>query len=102
MPLISCDETFDTMALAIRLGAQPKMLAKVLEMLELMENAQGNLRRADEAERRVTEILRGMGQEILTGWAEQVAKEVTAEARSTEPVAVHAKKKFSGIRRTAR
>ncbi|KFB70425.1 MAG: hypothetical protein AW09_004481 [Candidatus Accumulibacter phosphatis] len=36
MPLISCDETFDTMALAIRLGAQPKMLAKVLEMLELM------------------------------------------------------------------
>ena len=75
MPLISCDETFDTMALAIRLGAQPKMLAKVLEMLELMENAQGNLRRADEAERRVTEILRGMGQEILTGWAEQVAKE---------------------------
>jgi hypothetical protein len=67
-----------------------------------MENAQGNLRRADEAERRVTEILRGTGQEILTGWAKQVAEAVTTEARAAEPVVVHAKKKFSGIRRTAR
>ena len=33
-----------------RLAAQPKMLVKVVEMLDLMENAQGDLRRADEAE----------------------------------------------------
>ena len=92
MPIISHDETFDTRVLAVRLAAQPKMLAKVLEMLELMENAQGNLRRADEAERRVTEILRGTGQEILTGWAKQVAEAVTAEVRAAEPVVAHAKK----------
>jgi hypothetical protein len=71
-------------------------------MLELVESAEGDLRRADEAERRVTEILRGTGQEILTGWAEQVAESVTAEARAAEPVVGHAKKKFSGIRPTAR
>lgn len=102
MPLISCDEAFDTRVLAARLAAQPKMLAKVLEMLDLMENAQGDLRRADEAERRVTEILRETGQELLTGWAGQVAEAVTAEARAAAPVVGHVKKKFTGIRRMAR
>ena len=75
------------------MAAKPKILAKVLEMLELVENAEGDLRRADEAERRVTEILRGTGHEILTGWAEQVAEAVTAEVRAAEPVVAHAKKK---------
>ena len=80
MPIISCDEAFDTRVLAACLAAQPKMSAKVLEMLDLMENAQGNLRRADEAKRRVTEILRETGQELLTGWARQVADAVTGES----------------------
>ncbi len=102
MPKISRIEPCDSRDLVARLEANPKILAKVLEMLELVENAEGDLRRADEAERRVIEILRGTGQEILTGWAEQVAEAVTAEVRAAEPVVVHAKKKFSGIRHTAR
>ncbi|NMQ06335.1 hypothetical protein E4Q08_14270, partial [Candidatus Accumulibacter phosphatis] len=93
MPKISHIEPCDSRDLVARLEANPKILAKVLEMLELVENAEGDLRRADEAERRVIEILRGTGQEILTGWAEQVAEAVTAEVRAAEPVVVHAKKK---------
>ncbi|NMQ07626.1 hypothetical protein E4Q08_21500, partial [Candidatus Accumulibacter phosphatis] len=77
MPKISHIEPCDSRDLVARLEANPKILAKVLEMLELVENAEGDLRRADEAERRVIEILRGTGQEILTGWAEQVAEAVT-------------------------
>ncbi|MCM8623940.1 MULTISPECIES: hypothetical protein [Candidatus Accumulibacter] len=80
MPLISCDEAFDTRVLAARLAAQPKRLAKLLEKLDLMENAQRDLRRADEAGRRVTAILRETGQELLTGWARQVADAVTGES----------------------
>ncbi|MCQ1550911.1 MAG: hypothetical protein NOF05_19355 [Candidatus Accumulibacter phosphatis] len=77
MPIIPCDETFDTRVLAARLAAQPK----VLEMLDLMrENAQGDLWSTDEAERRVTAILRETGQELLTGWARQVADAVTGES----------------------
>lgn len=102
MPKISRDETCDTRDWVARLAAQPKMLAKVLEMLNLIENAQGDLRRADAAERRVTEILRETGQELLTGWAGQVADAVTAEARAAAPVVGHAKKKSTGIRRMAR
>ncbi|HNF92438.1 MAG TPA: hypothetical protein PKZ67_09545 [Accumulibacter sp.] len=96
MPIISCDEAFDTRVLAACLAAQPKMSAKVLEMLDLMENAQGNLRRADEAKRRVTEILRETGQELLTGWAGQVADAVTAEARAAAPVVGHVKVRSAG------
>ena len=102
MPKISPTEPWDLKDLAARLAAKPKILAKVVEMLELVENAEGDLRRADEAERRVTEILRGTGHEILTGWAEQVAEVVTNETQSAEPVVGHAKKKFSGIRPTER
>lgn len=85
-----------------RLAAQPKMLVKVVEMLDLMENAQGDLRRADEAERRVTEILRETGHDLLTGWAGQVAEAVTAEARAAAAVVGHAPKKSTGIRLTDR
>ncbi len=89
MPKISRDETCDTRDWVARLAAQPKMLAKVLAMLDWMEHAQGDLRRADDAERRVTEILRETGQELLTGWAGQVADAVTAEARAAVPVVGH-------------
>ena len=56
MPKISHIEPCDSRDLVARLEANPKILAKVLEMLELVENAEGDLRRADEAERRVIEI----------------------------------------------
>ena len=94
MPIISCDEASDTRVLAARLAAQPKRLAKALERLDLMENTQGELRRVDEAERRVTEILWETGQELLTGWAGQVADAVTAEARAAVPVVGHVKKVY--------
>ncbi len=96
MLILSCDEASDTRVLAARLAAQPKRLAKALERLDLMENTQGELRRADEAERRVTEILWETGQELLTGWAGQVADAVTAEARAAAPVVGQAKKKSTG------
>ena len=100
MPHISCDVDSKASALAVRLVGRPKILAKVVEMLDLVENAEGDLRRADEAERRVTEILRETGHDLLTEWAGQVAEVVTVEARAAAPVVAHAKKKFTGIRRT--
>ena len=93
-------EACDSRDWVARLAAQPKMLVKVVEMLDLMENARGDLRRADEAERRVTEILRKTGHDVLTGWAGQVAEAVTAEARAVAAVVGHAQKKSTGTRRT--
>ena len=102
MPTIFRAEACDSRDLAARLAAQPKMWVKVVERLDLMENAQGDLRRADEAERRMTEILRETGHDLLTGWAGQVAEAVTAEARAAAPVVGHAQKKSTGIRRMGR
>ena len=89
---ISPDDLVDAKTLADRLAARPKMMAKVVKMLDLMENAEGDLRRADEAERQVIEIMRETGQELLSGWAGNVAEVVTAEARIAAPVVGHAKK----------
>jgi hypothetical protein len=99
---ISPDDLVDAKTLADRLAARPKMMAKVVKMLDLMENAEGDLRRADEAERQVIEIMRETGHELLSGWAGNVAEVVTAEARIAAPVVGHAKKNSTGIRRTAR
>ena len=84
------------------LAAQPQRLVKGGDAVDLMENAQGDLRRADEAGRRVTEILRETGHDLLTGWAGQVAEAVTAEARAAAAVVGHAPKKSTGIRLTDR
>lgn len=101
MPKISHDDaTCAARDWAIRLASQPQLLAKVLEMLDLVEGAAGDVRRADEAELRVIEILRETGNEVLTAWARRLADVATAEARTTTPAVGHAKKKFTGTRPT--
>jgi len=52
-----------------RLRDLPEVRARVERMLDLIENAAGDVEKAAEAERRVTEELRQMGNEVLHGWA---------------------------------
>lgn len=52
-----------------RLKDLPEVRARFERMLELIENAAGDVEKAAEAERRVTEELRQMGNEVLHGWA---------------------------------
>src|SRR3990172_7045497 len=52
-----------------RLRDLPEVSARVERMLDLIENAAGDVEKAAEAERRVTEELRQMGNEVLHGWA---------------------------------
>ena len=50
-----------------RLKDLPEVRARVERMLDLIENAAGDVEKAAEAERRVTEELRQMGSEVLHG-----------------------------------
>lgn len=60
-----------------RLEVHPELKERVERLLAVVENASGDIEKANEAERRVFEELRQMGQEALTGWAErQHAKKV--------------------------
>ena len=52
-----------------RLNDQPELKARFERLLEMVENAAGDIEKAAEAERRVTEELRQMGNEVLHGWA---------------------------------
>lgn len=67
-----------------RLRAHPGLYERINRLVEVVENAAGDVNKAAEAERRVIEELRQMGQEALQGWAErrQEVVEQAAEADS--------------------
>ena len=52
-----------------RLKDLPEVRARFEGMLDVIENAGGDVEKAAEAERRVIEELRQMGNEVLHGWA---------------------------------
>jgi hypothetical protein len=52
-----------------RLKAYPELKAKIEAMLAIIENAGGDVEKAAEAERRIIEELRQMGNEVLHSWA---------------------------------
>jgi hypothetical protein len=59
---------------AQRLERHPEVRTRVLRLLDVLENTSGDIRRADEAERRAIDELRAMGQEVLQGWGRALAQ----------------------------
>ena len=84
-----------------RLRDLPEVRDRFEKMLDLIENAAGDVEKAAEAERRVTEELRQMGNEVLHGWARRQAQKkeeiyndkggVTRKVK--KPLLVHAVRK---------
>jgi hypothetical protein len=66
-----------------RLKEYPELKAKIETMLGIIENAGGDIEKAAEAERRIIEELRQMGNEVLHGWArgQQAKKEQEYNAK---------------------
>jgi hypothetical protein len=52
-----------------RLKEYPELKTKIESMLAIIENAAGDVEKAGEAERRIIEELRQMGNEVLHSWA---------------------------------
>jgi hypothetical protein len=52
-----------------RLNAHPELKAKIEGLLSVVENAEGDLIKADAAEERVIEEIRQLGQTALQTWA---------------------------------
>ena len=86
--------------LAARLDAHPILKARMMGLLDLVENAE-TIALADEAERRVIEELRGMGNELLTDWAQRRVAQTKHEAAAPH-VTKHVKKSFAGIAPTVK
>src|SRR5580693_1342306 len=69
-----------------RLKEYPELKTKIESMLAIIENAGGDVEKAAEAERRIIEELRQMGNEVLHSWARrqhQAGRESEGKKSST-------------------
>ena len=81
-----------------RLNAHPQLRGRMESLLALVEGENEEVKQADEAERRVIEALRHLGNEVLRSWA--IEQEGVQSARVSQQGAVRAGKKNStGTRR---
>lgn len=80
-----------------RLNDYPELKAKIEELLSVVENAEGNLIKADAAEERVVEEIRQLGQTALQTWATR-QEQAQSEAYITANPSSHrgGKKNFIG------
>jgi hypothetical protein len=76
----------------------PEVRARFERMLELIENAAGDVEKAAEAERRVTEELRQMGNEVLHGWARRQEQKKEEKFKDKPGVNRKGKKTSTGSR----
>jgi hypothetical protein len=68
-----------------RLNAHPQLKVRIEALLAIVEDAEDDVKKADEAERRVIEELRRVGHEALHSWAaKQEAAQVAAVCEQGE------------------
>lgn len=93
-------ETERDAALVRKLKRHPVLWARVESLLAVVEDAAGDLEKADAAEKRVIEELRQMGNEALTAWAERGVEKSTPGAEAGLRPA--GKKNSTGTRASAK
>lgn len=79
-----------------RLREHPQLRERIERMLDVMENADGEVVKADEAEQRFIEELRKIGQEALQGWAEGQQEQLDHHWNEREGVSRKEKKNSTG------
>lgn len=60
-----------------RLNRHPDLKKRIDELLKIVENAEGDIQKASEAEQMVIEELRKMGNDVLRNWAENREKQTS-------------------------
>lgn len=83
--------SIDKRSLEERLKEYPELAAKLETMLSIIENAGGDVEKAAEAERRIIEEMRQMGNEVLHGWARR--QQQKKEEEYSSKAGVNRKKK---------
>ena len=83
-------------SLEARLSDHPELRTKVEALLAVVENAAGDVEKAAEAERRVTEELRQLGNEALHAWARRQVERKESEVAQQPGVQRKEKKTSMG------
>ncbi len=76
------------------------LLGRIESLVDLVEDAGDDVDKADEAERRMIEELRKMGNEALHAWAGRKAAQKAEGEERTAGSRKHCKKNSAGARRT--
>lgn len=91
----SRDSAVGKQSLEKRLAHHPGLKTKIESLLSVVENAQGDIGLADEAERQVIEEVQSIGQAALQGWAEAMHTNAQADFIATHPQAHRSRQKNS-------
>lgn len=81
-----------------RMNRQPNLKKRIQSILSIAEDDGEGIVKADEAENRVIEEVRKMGNEVLTGWAESRAEKSEADFLVDGDIVRSGKKKYIGTR----
>lgn len=81
-----------------RLREYPELRARIEGLVEIVENEGGDVVKADDAEERVVQEIRRIGQEALQGWAERKHRRLVREFDERDGVSRKEKKLSTGIR----
>lgn len=81
-----------------RLSEYPELRARFEAMLEIVENADGTVVKADEAEERVIQELRQLGRSAVQSWAERKQRRLQTEYEGRVGVSRKEKKTSIGTR----
>ena len=64
-----------------KLQAHPAIMERLVSLLGVVEDAEGDCKLADDAELRLTQEIRRMGQELMQAWAEGQVRATEQEQR---------------------
>jgi len=81
-----------------RLEKHPELKERFEMILDIVENAAGDVEKADEAERRAIEAVRQLGNEIVQGWAQRQHQKKEDECDQNGALSRKEKKRFTGSR----
>jgi hypothetical protein len=82
-----------------RLQAHPQIRSRIASLLLVVDDTAGDLKRADDAEERVIEEIRRMGQEALQAWAQGQVHATEQDVRRTGQAHHRGKKNSAGTPR---
>src|SRR6266704_2069893 len=81
-----------------RLEKHPELMERFEMILDIVENAAGDVEKADEAERRAIEAVRQLGNEIVQGWAQRQHQKKENECDQKVEISWKEKKRSTGSR----
>jgi hypothetical protein len=79
--------------LIAQLRAHPELMERLQNILEIIRNAEGPLKTADEVEELLVQEMRRLGNATMTQWATQAEERVSTELKSHDSTVLSRKKK---------